>query len=103
MHTVDSCVSMIADLEELLGVVVAVFVAQPVAALRGCMPTPRHLRSQTSKTSSISFFDAGLPSRRTTRLYWFSTSARPASSCRTVRSTPSSMSSGSKPVMTIGT
>ena len=29
--------------------------------------------------------DCGLPSGRTARAYWFSTSARPASSCRTVR------------------
>jgi hypothetical protein len=46
---------------------------------------------------------ARLPSRFTARLYWFSTSACPASSWRTVSETPSSMSIGSKPVMTIGT
>ena len=44
---------------------------------------PRHLRGTTRKTSLISSCAGWLPSRRTARLYWFSTSARPASSCCT--------------------
>ena len=43
------------------------------------------------------------PAGRTDRAYWFSTSCRPASSCRTHISTPCRISSGSKPVTTIGT
>ena len=44
-----------------------------------------------------------LPSRRTARLYWFSTSARPDSNCWMHISTPWRMSRGSKPVTTMGT
>ena len=38
---------------------------------------PRHLRGTTSKTWRISSRACWLPSWRTTRAYWFSTSARP--------------------------
>ena len=38
---------------------------------------PRHLRSQTSNTSSISAATAGCPRGRTAGAYWFSTSAPP--------------------------
>ena len=64
---------------------------------------PRHLRGTTLKIFLINSCAGWLPSRRTARAYWFSTSARPDSSCCTVISTPCKMSSGSKPVTTIGT
>ncbi len=66
-------------------------------------PRPRHSKcGRSSKTSASSARARGLPSSRTTREYWFSTSQRPsriwassmAMACRT--------SSGSKPVVTIG-
>ena len=75
----------VVDLEEPLGVVVAVLGAQPVAALGDqarcratCGRRPRRRPRSAAATR-------GLPSRPTARPYWFSTSARPASSCRTVR------------------
>ena len=71
--------------------------------LRGMLPMPRHLRSTISKTSKISARAARLPSRPRMRLYSFSTSWRPDSSCCTVIRIPCSRSIGSKPVMTIGT
>ena len=61
-----------------------------------CGRTPRRPRQSSVGTP-------GCLGGRTARPYGFSTSARPASNCRSVRSTPSSRSSGSKPVMTIGT
>ena len=70
---------------------------------RGMAPTPRHLRSPTSKTWVTTSRAAWLPPCDPARAYWFSTSARPASSCRTAIRMPSSRSSGSKPVITIGT
>jgi len=69
----------------------------------GIMPMPRQFRSVTEKTSASIRRASGLPSRCTARGYAFSTSARPASSCRTVLRMPSRMSSGSNPVTTIGT
>ena len=46
---------------------------------------------------------AGCPRGGPPRTYWFSTSCRPSSSWRTARAIPSRMSTGSKPVTTIGT
>ena len=71
--------------------------------LSGISPIPRHFRGTTSKTSFRISSAARLPSLRTARAYWFSTSARPASSCSTHINTPWRMSSGSKPVTTMGT
>jgi hypothetical protein len=67
------------------------------------LPTPRHLRSEISNTSKMSFRAAGLPARESTRAYWFSTTWRPDSSCRTAMRIPWRRSTGSKPVITIGT
>ena len=64
---------------------------------------PRQVRSATWKTRRIASWAAVLPERRTARAYWFSTSARPSSSWRTAIRMPSSRSSGSNPVTTIGT
>ncbi len=89
--------------EEPLGVVVAVLVAQleaalgdqadaaplAVADLENVVDQPPRRRVALA---------AGRPGRTGSR-----PPPGPASSCRTVRSTPSSRSSGSKPVMTIGT
>ena len=63
-------------------------------------PLPRHDLEHLARSAPGR---ARLPSGRTLRAYWFSTSARPASSCSTHISTPCRMSSGSKPVTTIGT
>ena len=63
---------------------------------------PRHARSVTSKTSISIALAAGLPEACTARGYAFSISCLPDSSCSTVRRMPSRMSSGSKPVTTIG-
>ena len=75
--------------------------ARPLA---GNLADPAPLATARPGTPRGSAACAGrLPSRRTQRAYWFSTSARPASSCSTHISTPCRMSSGSKPVTTIGT
>ena len=66
-------------------------------------PMPRQVRSPTSKTDSTVSWASRLPSRVTARTYWFSTSARPSSSCTMAIRMPSSRSSGSKPVTTMGT
>ena len=71
--------------------------------LFGISPIPRHLRWHTSKTSRRIARAATFPSRPTERVYWFSTSPRPLSSCRTAISVPWTMSSGSNPVTTNGT
>jgi hypothetical protein len=67
------------------------------------VPIPRHFRSVISKTCPSSALAMGLPSRLTVRAYWFSTSARPASSWRTTIRIPCRRSIGSNPVTTIGT
>lgn len=64
---------------------------------------PRQARSVTRNTLRTASCASVLPVRRTARTYWFSTSYRPDSSCRTAIRMPSSRSSGSKPVTTIGT
>ena len=86
-----------------LGVVVAILVAQLVAALRDQADAPplavadlEDVVDQPPATPGCP--RAGRPGRTGSR-----PRPRPASSCRTVRKMPSSRSSGSKPVMTIGT
>ena len=74
----------VVDLEEPLGVVVAILVAQPVAALGD--------QADAAPLAVADLEDVvDQPPRRRVPLaaarpgaYWFSTSARPASSCRTV-------------------
>ena len=84
MQTDDSCGLDVVDLEEPLGVVVAVLVAQPEAAL-GDQADAAPLAVADLEDVVDQPPRPGLPSRRTARAYGFSTSARPASSCRTVR------------------
>ena len=90
------------DFEDPFGIVVAKLVLQFVTALRNRSDTTplaiAHLEHSVDQLLRGAF-----PSRVITRLYWFSTSARPASSWRTVFKMPSSRSAGSNPVMTIGT
>jgi hypothetical protein len=64
---------------------------------------PRQARSHTSNTSPTSFCAATFPSARTERAYWLSTIDVPSFDARTRRSRPSSMSTGSNPVTTMGT
>ena len=64
---------------------------------------PRHARGTTSNTSRTAARAGPFPPSATERAYWFSTCARPSSSCRTHMCTPWRRSSGSKPVTTIGT
>ena len=72
-------------------------------ALAGIVPRPRHSNSarrvNTEVTSACAFW---FPSRVTTRVYSFSTSARPALSWRTSIRTDCMTSSGSKPEITTG-
>ena len=54
-------------------------------ALRSIQPRPRHSKVSGPRSSIVSSSAAiarGLPSRRTTRVYWFSTSQRPSRSWR---------------------
>ena len=54
----------------------------------GSRRCPRHWRL-TSRNTRLTRSRAGtVPSRVTARTYWFSTSCRPSSSCRTARSDP---------------
>jgi hypothetical protein len=64
---------------------------------------PRHAQSQVSNTPATTACAASLPQKATARTNWFSTSARPSSSCRTSIRMPSSRSTGSNPVTTSGT
>ena len=70
------------------------------AGSRRCRATPGRTTSKTSSTMRRAGCVALAP---TARAYWFSTSARPASSWRTACRMPSSRSTGSNPVTTIGT
>jgi hypothetical protein len=73
------------------------------SALHGIHPSPRHSKvSRSSIVSSSASIARGLPSRRTTRVYWFSTSHRPSRICRSSMTTACKMSSGSKAVTTTG-
>jgi hypothetical protein len=74
-----------------------------LSPLSGMMPNPRHAISHGSNISSISACAIGLPSWRTTRRYWFSTSARRSSICRHSMHIDSIRSEGSKPETTHGT
>ncbi len=94
--------SISVDVEDALGVVLAEFVAQPVAALRDCADAAPFAVADLEHLADQLLRD-GVALALTTRGYWFSTSCVPFSSWRTVISVPSRMSSGSKPVMTIGT
>ena len=103
MQIDDSAVWMSLHREAPLGVEVGDTLGASRQPLRGITPMPRHVRSVTSKTSSSIAFAAGLPSAGTARRYWFSTSCRPRLELHDARRMPSRMSSGSKPVTTIGT
>ena len=66
-------------------------------------PSPRHSKcGRSANTSAITSSARGLPSHGTTRLYWFSTSQRPARSCARIIWIACRMSSGSKPAITTG-
>ena len=74
-----------------------------LSALWLMKPSPRHSKcGRSSNTSPSSAMACGLPSSRTTRLYWFSTSQRPSRICASSMCTDCRMSSGSKPATTIG-
>jgi len=83
------------DLEDPLGVVLAVLVSQLVTGL-GNRSHAAPLAVADPNTSKIRFARGRLPSRLTVRAYWFVTSTRPASSCWMAMKMPSSRSSGSK-------
>ena len=72
MQMADSCVSISRDVEKPLGVVLAKL---PAAGSRSweSMPTPRHLRSQISKTLLHQILRRHIALPSTTREYWFST------------------------------
>ncbi len=73
------------------------------SALRSIQPRPRHSNvSRSSIVSSSAASARGLPSRRTTRVYWFSTAQRPSRNWRSSMTTACRMSSGSKAVTTTG-
>ena len=66
-------------------------------------PRPRHSKcGRSAKTSASTASAVVLPSQGTTRVYWFSTSQRPAASWRRIMWIAWRMSSGSKPAITIG-
>ena len=67
------------------------------SALAGIQPSPRHSKvSRSSIVSSIAASARGLPSARTTRVYWFSTSQRPSARWRRIIAVDWRMSIGSK-------
>ena len=66
-------------------------------ALAGEHPRPRHSKSSRgSIVSAIAATARSFPSRRTTRVYWFSTSQRPSTSWRRSIAIDCSRSTGSK-------
>ena len=66
-------------------------------------PRPRHSKyGRSSMTSLMTWSALGFPSQGTTRVYWFSTSDRPCSSCSISMATDCRMSSGSNPAQTSG-
>ena len=75
--------------------------ASRCAGSRRCRATSRSVTSKTSSQHAPA--RPGCPRPAPRGAYWFSTSCRPASSCRTRGRMPSSRSSGSNPVTTIGT
>ena len=68
--------------------------------LPGIVPMPRQCASHGSKKRSSTSRARGLPSGRTTLVYWISTAGRPAASCASSIAVPARMSTASKPVTT---
>ena len=103
MQISGSCVSISLISKMPLGIVVAKFVTQFVAALRnGADPAPFAIADFEDLVDQI-LRDAVAVAIDDARDIDFPLRAVPASSWRTVISIPSKISIGSKPVMTIGT
>ena len=103
MHTSDSLAGRPPSWGKSTSASWCAYAGRSLRPLFSITPIPRQARSAISKTSSTTRCAATFPSRTTARTYWFSTSVRPSSSCRTSIRIPSSRSIGSNPVTTSGT